>query len=472
MQIVHGERTYADSVPLMDTNVVHLDPCQQLSRPFERAFFHSSAALQSAALEWQSCLAAASHNTSYFDVVPLLYTRLLQLRLYAHLLNITTHITKQSSTWNSRLTALTKTINPHHARSPLQQRCIDRALASYRVHGRSGLHTNKYPVPAPGDPAALAAAMFHREPPDPHASMHMHVHVTHHGGTTMGGMAAHQAQQVPWPGGGAIVNGVVGAGNSTKIEGRLLALESNITAHLLLQKYPLRNVSVKRCPTCAQEELSATRDAILIAHHNWAWLGLSALAPVDFAQFESTLPLNAPLSSNHIVWTTNIRHPSLWIANRIHSGATFGPNYFLHCWLPGASGRLGGTQCDVQRIMNMKPNGPPKACIVINQTGQVLEGRALLEKVSNPIGLVPLPEIEPIHRNASMCYCNRQKTKHEVWRSLPTWTRTRQTRGCTVASSSGPLAIQKHPHQGGRGVWRIIRRSTVTFSSMFARLTT
>ena len=68
----------ADSAPaaLLHSTAIHRPALKQLL-------------LQSAALAWERCLETVN-AASYFDAMPLLFVRLLQLRLYAQVLNVTT----------------------------------------------------------------------------------------------------------------------------------------------------------------------------------------------------------------------------------------------------------------------------------------------------------------------------------------------------------------------------------------------
>jgi hypothetical protein len=292
---------------------------------------------------WEAC--AADARGTYFDSVPLLFTRMLQIQLYASALGatpstplLTSHFANARANetlasvfakWEGELAALAATINPRDARRHDQQRGIDAALSRYRLCGRSGLY----------DAASLGRgpALLGRRPPDRDASMHVHLHLTHHGGTTMGVMALHGTCQLLYQSNQAAILPQHGT-----LERQLLDLEANISKQAEALLVPGVSESVRRhiCHVGRSTLCNATRDDLLRAQRDWQRRGLSSSAPVDFGQFEPLLPRDAPVGSDRIVWSANVRHPSLWVAKRLSDPfydpaqrALGSPNFMLGRWL-------------------------------------------------------------------------------------------------------------------------------------------
>ena len=260
------------------------------------------------------CLGVAAG--SYYDAVPLLFIRLLQLQLYGVVYNRSAGYLAEG---RLKLAVLTDSIEPHGARSPLQQRSIDAALQGYQLCGRSGF----YDVASRGaQPAWTPKAS------DPNRSLHMHLHLTHHGGTTMGIMALRGTCQLLGGsmGHAAIID--VHGGDPSQIQRELLSLETNASVRF----DECRNFGFA-CRTTDSRCLDCQR------FHNASMDGrappLTTSRLVDFGQFEPRLPLNAPVPSDRIVWSTNVRHPTLWSAVRYRQPewARDAPNFMLSRWL-------------------------------------------------------------------------------------------------------------------------------------------
>ena len=122
----------------------------------------------------------AKLGPEYFDVVPLLSVRALQYHAYGgyaveHLMD--------------RLEALRSRMEPGAARPAETQETIDAAVASYSLGARSGRTSVRTFAPnAPrGDKCPGQVSK-----PNASASLHVHHHMTFHGGTTLVGIFHHR----------------------------------------------------------------------------------------------------------------------------------------------------------------------------------------------------------------------------------------------------------------------------------------
>ena len=267
--------------------------CDSLLPPINRTSVSSSAALRLRLLDLEGCLAAsegASQRHAYYQVVPLLFARLLQLRLYARVLGC--NESSRFASWDSRLAALTLTIDPRRARNRLQQHHIDAALAAYRLRGRSGLRQHS------GHESARAQ-------PNPRSSMHIHLHLTNHGGTTMQNMVLYgpARQLVHYNANIGLRARDLGGPNPTRdqMEASLLTLDANITAQyddaFRTSRYYCRGVPTRSAPQNVSWFCrNGSREELFAVAGSWlgpGWSNESTRAPIDFAQFEPSLPAGA-----------------------------------------------------------------------------------------------------------------------------------------------------------------------------------
>ena len=282
----HAQSTSTNRFYLDEEVTTNMHPsCLALSEPVTRQSVSSTGALERATGNLMECLGVAAG--SYYDAVPLLFIRLLQLQLYGVVYNRSAGYLAEG---RLKLAVLTDSIEPHGARSPLQQRSIGAALQGYQLCGRSGF----YDVASRGaQPAWTPKAS------DPNRSLHMHLHLTHHGGTTMGIMALRGTCQLLGGkmGHAAIIE--VHGGDPSQIQRELLSLETNASVRF----DACRNFGFA-CRTADSRCLDCQR------FHNASMDGrappLTTSRLVDFGQFEPRLPLNAPVPSDRIVWSTNV----------------------------------------------------------------------------------------------------------------------------------------------------------------------
>jgi hypothetical protein len=73
-------------------------------------------------------------------------------------------------------------------------------------------------------------------------------------------------------------------------------------------------------------------------------------------------PIGAPVPSERIVWSTNIRHPTVWVAKRSQGFAKMhvGANFLLQCWLNLGSEWAHADYCRVAAIVNDTEQSPHK----------------------------------------------------------------------------------------------------------------
>ena len=119
-------------------------------------------------------------GAAYYDVVPLLSVRALQYHAYGY----------AADGLMSRLEALRSRMDPGAARPAETQETIDAAVASYSLGARSGRTSVRAfagPNQQRGDKCPGQVSK-----PNASASLHVHHHMTFHGGTTLVGIFHHR----------------------------------------------------------------------------------------------------------------------------------------------------------------------------------------------------------------------------------------------------------------------------------------
>lgn len=219
-------------------------------------------------------------GAAYFDTIPLISVRTLQLQAYAWALGGDRRATKSFEALATRLRALMTRIDPSPYVSRPPQVVQAMKLALTRHHSpctRSG----RKRIGNQWQPGGM---------PDRTAALHMHLHVTHHSGTTLGSFMKTNLCSLTTCSGAAITNRYVEGLASTKMESVLLGLTAN--------------------------------------PNNSASTNCTGDTPIDAGFFEPDLPAGSPVRSEHIVWSAVLRHPAIF---SIHHA--FAPNFALANWL-------------------------------------------------------------------------------------------------------------------------------------------
>lgn len=298
----------------------HWAPCSALR------YDDSSAALRAAlqspvrgVADIHRCIAALnasrppteSFGPEYFEYVPLMHTRLLQMHAHAlaaepNLGAIFGHLGNASAS----LESLSARASAKAARTPAQRQTIARAFAGYSLCARSG----RYDAATGGRHPAI-----HRLTPRPDATLHLHHHVTNHAGTTMGGMYEANTCALGAEGCGRNIDcRLVHGCNESGLLGAT-ATFTNAVAHTPGENYHGCCGSMFKLPTFLPEYCDHDGDALL-----------------DIGAFEPNLPQSVPLDSPQIIWSSIARHPMVFaVTNAPNLGD--GPELLLQSWLGGGS---------------------------------------------------------------------------------------------------------------------------------------
>lgn len=268
------------------------------------------------------CLAALNatgrHESAHFHALPLLSTRLLQLGAYASAMSAlpavgvaATALQKKADGLSERAAALSASMDMHQPlpRSARAAHAMSLALQRHSLCSRSGR-----PLNCTGGSATAAGTCRAARPPQPNASMHAHLHLTHHGGTTLLGIILRDTCSLITPRCAAITyvdspptwnvcwGGEMMAAKQRQLEAKLVALTANASA---------------RNGHCCSARCGGHEPAYAQGNE-----------PIDVAFFEPALPIGAPVESDQIVWTTIMRHP---VPFALAHG--FIPEFMLSSWV-------------------------------------------------------------------------------------------------------------------------------------------
>jgi len=284
---------------------------------------------------------APATGAAYYDVIPLVSTRLLQLQVYAWVHSNRTHV-PEFARLASKRAALAEQIDPKLARSGLKRRQMDVALANYGECKRSGRFAAKLcpagseRIPRHPYPDHGAAGLG-----DAAASLLVHLHLTFHGGTNLLRLIKRNSCAM-------LPHFCAGISNK-KIRWERTTL-LNLTA----------NRSICSWTPCGRDRnvaKEATRSSDPRNH------------PIDVAFFEPFPPPSlawpdkrwaaANIDSARYLFTSIARNPAFFVAERgISTGLN--PEFMLEKW---ASKHYRGMSCHLSHAKNSKDaRTPPPRC--------------------------------------------------------------------------------------------------------------
>ena len=224
-------------------------------------------------------------GAAYFDTIPLVSVRMLQLQSYAWALGGDSSATERFEALATRLRILMTRIDPslYASRPPQVVGAMELALARHSPCKRSG----RKRIGKQWQPWSM---------PDRTAALHMHLHLTHHSGTTLDGFMKRNLCHLKTCKGAAITNSLVEGQASSQMESLLLGLTANPNESASFNNFH---------PTICMGD-----------------------TPIDAGFFEPNLPAGSPVRSEHIVWSAIIRHPAIFALYH-----AFEPNFALAHWL-------------------------------------------------------------------------------------------------------------------------------------------
>lgn len=332
-----------------------ISACARLEKPMYRSTAGSSDAVDLWLGVCNACLGALVTSAGqplkmhYFDTAPLLSSRLLQLTAYASSLALPAReqLQKRAEILAARLAALAEGMSRDQVvpRSAEVTEAMSEALGRHSYCRRSGRPLDWTNSKENSQTAARAA--------DANSSLHMHLHLTNHGGTTLLGILQTQTCNLISAHCAAIVTPEVAAGRnrkSTSASSRGEALESkrrDSEARLLAIT---ANASARNGHCC-----SSTCGGYSPAYAQGS-------QPIDVGFFEPALVDGAPVTSNRIVWTTIIRHPAVFALGH----GDFIPEFMLSSWLGQSAStsnglgpkHTGGWHCDLPSLESLRTHGP------------------------------------------------------------------------------------------------------------------
>ena len=259
----------------------------------------------------------AKLGPEYFDVVPLLEVRALQYHAYGGY---------AVDGLMERLRAVRNRMDPSAARPAEAQETIDAAVASYSLGARSGRTTVRTFSGPRNDPEKCPGQV---RQPNASASLHVHHHMTFHGGTTLVGILKQRTCAL--------------ASNACAAQG---ALPPTTKAWTAAKDLP---VSERR----ARVEAAILNITALAAYDGTPYAGIRGFCgrpgnaprdwkasmdgndPIDYVFYEPQLPPGAPVGqSRRILWTTTVRHPAKFSLSKILKSPrpmdrTIGPDFMV-----------------------------------------------------------------------------------------------------------------------------------------------
>ncbi len=236
----------------------------------------------------------------YYDFVPLLSVRALQYHAYGGY---------AVDGLMERLRGIRNRMDPSVARPAEAQETIDAAVASYSLGARSGRTAGRTFSGPRKDPDKCPGQVRR---PNASASLHVHHHMTFHGGTTLLGIFKSRTCSL--------------SANACAAQG---ALQPTSKAWTAAKELP---VNERR----ARVEAALLNISALAAYEGTPYAGIRGFCgrpgnaprdwkasmdgsdPIDYVFYEPQLPPGAPVGqSSRIVWTTTVRHPAKFSLSKI-----------------------------------------------------------------------------------------------------------------------------------------------------------
>ena len=435
--------------------------------------------------------AAEKLGPEYYDVVPLVETRVLQAMLYGGLGE-----SAAVATLARRLVEVRARIDPAAARSADARRRMDTAVQNYGLSRRSGRTAARpWHRPRVGDPGCRDGRCLEECPgqtaaANASASLHVHLHLTYHGGTEM--LKTHhtmtcsllQPTCAAWPPSRAhLFKLASGRGRkAARAAAQLEAAPPEAQRAALERGFLALHANARYEETARQwGNVTRGRDGVLEPQHCPSaqppspFLGSD---PVDATFMEPILFRGAPVDSARIVWTSTARHPTAFALERgVYDSFNFNPDFMLQKWMDRGGGGQGGFYCTSEAIlqaMNAHKSSlddPPwlKSCYELRRRNfdrlvATSFKRADLDAAKDLARHFSILMLIEHYSEGLLAYCRRLRWPRETCRTAHDWTpriAAGKDQSAIVEASRAHSAPAKrarrrrlspHPHHGLAGL--------------------
>ena len=240
------------------------------------------------------------------------------------------------------------------ARNDDERRTIEAALSNYGLCRRSGRYDDVSAGALPKTPPG---------PADPDATLHVHWHLTNHGGRTMQTMARNTCQL-----------GVEGCGTNFALESLTVSGSTINDVERSMLDVTASSAALQPvgpnccgCPTCAYDRMPG------------AWCDGDGDRPVDIGMFEQRLPASVPTNSSRFLWSSVARHPMPFAVTNGLAELALGPEFLLAAYL-GLNTVVEANICRLPPISRIKMAGLNQA------TDTAIAACPAGERPTNPLG--------------------------------------------------------------------------------------